>query len=98
MPKFEVTVIRTIPEHRERTTSVIEAESLEKLRECFDPYILNDLAGVEWAEVLEGHGGHPIENEVRFIQQVDESAEVDLDSQCLYELCAQADEIEEIPL
>lgn len=80
MPKFEITVERNIPSYRERATVVVEADSIEEIEDCFDVGELGNL-DLDWEEVMEGHGGFPIDYEINTIDKVDESTQVDQDVQ-----------------
>jgi hypothetical protein len=88
MPKFEITVEREIPSYRERTTVVVEAESIEEIENCFDVYELNNI-DLDWEEVMEGHGGFPIDCEINMIDKVDDSINVDKEVQ---EFCFEEEE------
>jgi hypothetical protein len=88
MPKFEVTIEREVPSYRERATVVIEADDLEQVEEMFDPAEL-DYAGVdlEWEEIMEGHGGWPIDYQIDAIEPVDPTTTVDAGAQEVFDAC-----------
>lgn len=86
MPKFEITVEREIPSYRERSTVVVEAESIEEIENYFDAYELNDV-DLDWEEVIEGHGGFPIDYEIDSIDKVDNSTSINEEVQEIYDSC-----------
>jgi hypothetical protein len=91
MPKFEITVEREIPSYRERTTVVVEAESIEEIENYFDVYELNNF-DLNWEEVMEGHGGFPIDYEINMIDKVDDSTNVDKEVQEVFDSCFEEEE------
>lgn len=91
MPKFEITVEREIPSYRERTTVVIEAESIEEIEDYFDVYELNDV-DLDWEEVMEGHGGFPVDCEINLIDKVDDSTSVNEEVQEIFDSCFEEEE------
>ena len=86
MPKFEITVEREIPSYREKTSFVIEAESIEEIENNFDVYELNyQDPNLQWEEVMECHGGFPINYEINSINKIDQAISVEKTVQEIYD-------------
>ncbi len=77
MPKFIINIERIVPEHRERAEVVVVADSVEDIQDNFDYNILNEIE-LDWQEVMEGHGGFVISNEITNISESEEEAKPDM--------------------
>lgn len=82
MPKFDVTIIKTVPSYRERAVITVEAASFDDIRNNLglpdDLLELEDDDCIQWEEVMEGHGGFPCDYEIQVIDKIEDDVEVDL--------------------
>jgi hypothetical protein len=77
MPKFIINIERIVPEYRERAEVVVVADSVEDIQDNFDYDILNEIE-LDWQEVMEGHGGFVVSNEIENISELEEEAKPDM--------------------
>ena len=82
MPKFDVTIIKTVPSYRERAVITVEAASFDDIRNNLGLHNnlleLEDDDCIQWEEVMEGHGGFPCDYEIQDIDKIEDDVEVDL--------------------
>lgn len=82
MPKFDVTIIKTVPSYRERAVITVEAASFDDIRNNLglpdDLLELEDDDCIQWEEIMEGHGGFPCDYEIQDIDKIEDDADVDI--------------------